>query len=221
MESKINKVAICLSRLDNIKQWLELDTINKESVSQHSLKVAAFAAVLLEEVFDKDTLEYDYKLLNFSKDVILHAIFHDFDEALILRDLSHEVKYNKYNGEFLRNGLNSYAMYEFYRMFMPDDKLKDKPESKVEKMLHDSFFAKDNVVKSFVKFCDWLAMCMFVSRELRLGNKNINDKVRNCKTGIKIAGANLISALKQADLGTFNEEPIKYAIYLVTNLKNE
>lgn len=37
-----------LARLDNIKQWLEYDRHQQESVSQHSFKVSVFAMSLLD-----------------------------------------------------------------------------------------------------------------------------------------------------------------------------
>ena len=40
-----------LRRLDNIIQWQEKDVFAKESVSQHSFKVAVFTSVILEDIF--------------------------------------------------------------------------------------------------------------------------------------------------------------------------
>ena len=46
-----------LARLDNIKQWLEYDRHQQESVSQHSYKVSVFTMCLLVAVILKPLLD--------------------------------------------------------------------------------------------------------------------------------------------------------------------
>lgn len=91
-----------LSKLDNIHQWEERDSIIKESVSQHSFKVGAIAHYLLTAI-EKNLLSDDstayIKFVEFKASCLSYAILHDFDEAIIGRDISHVVKYNSYNGE--------------------------------------------------------------------------------------------------------------------------
>ena len=79
-----------LKRLDNIVQWSEKDVFTRETVSSHSYKVTVFCRVLLEEIFrvDNDSTR------EFKMNCVTHAMFHDWDEALLLRDISHETKYN-------------------------------------------------------------------------------------------------------------------------------
>ena len=104
-----------LKRLDNIVQWSEKDVFTRETVSSHSYKVTVFCRVLLEEIFrvDNDSIR------EFKMNCVTHAMFHDWDEALLLRDISHETKYNEFNGDKIRaeldefcNILKEYVYYE-------------------------------------------------------------------------------------------------------------
>ena len=96
-----------LKRLDNIVQWSEKDVFTRETVSSHSYKVTVFCRVLLEEIFrvDNDSTR------EFKMNCVTHAMFHDWDEALLLRDISHETKYNSYNGEQIRSVLDNLSKY--------------------------------------------------------------------------------------------------------------
>ena len=84
-----------LKRLDNIIQWQERDVFKEESVSQHSYKVSVFCRILLSEVFGREIRE---DVVRFQLDCVTYAMFHDWDESLIRRDLSHDMKYNNFNG---------------------------------------------------------------------------------------------------------------------------
>lgn len=213
-ESKIEKMGECLTRLDNIKQWLEIDTLNKESVSQHSFKVAAFAVTLMEEVYDGN---YAVEVTDLFCQVVTHAIFHDLDEALILRDLSHEVKYNNYNGDKIRDELGDYANYAFFKHFFPEKKkgYKEISESDLEHTLYNAVFCTNEVVKKFVKLCDWLAMGHYVIRELSVGNTNLLNKIPNLRLGLYNAMEELNLELKNSKvphLNNFNAFPILNAV---------
>lgn len=105
-----------LSRLDNVHQWEERDSIIKESVSQHSFKVSAIAHYLLTILEDRLTTRdklIDGKVylhwVEFKASCLSYAILHDFDEAIIGRDISHVVKYNPYNGEKIREAINDFC----------------------------------------------------------------------------------------------------------------
>lgn len=212
--SKIEEMGECLTRLDNIKQWLEIDTLNKESVSQHSFKVAAFSVMLLEEVYDGN---YSQEVSSLFYKVITHAIFHDLDEALILRDLSHEVKYNDYNGDKIRNVLDDYTNHAFSKHFFPEKKCDDViSESDLDTTLYNAVFCTDDVVKKFVKLCDWLAMAHYVIRELSVGNTNLLNKINGLELGLDNSSWELIDALKNSkvsNLNNFNYFPIRDAVF--------
>lgn len=169
-----------LSRLDNIKQWQEKDVFKEESISQHSYKVATYCRILLEDVFGySESIE----ILKFKLDCNDRAIFHDWDEALILRDISHETKYNKYNGEEIRRAIDNLAKHlsnvEFEEL---DDSQNRTPSSN---LLINSITSPDEDVKLFVKLCDWLALVHFVKREQMLGNGNLYDQYETAVNGAK------------------------------------
>lgn len=162
-----------LKRLDNIKQWQEMDVFKEESVSQHSYKVAIFGSILLEDIFGYNG-SYEPKILDFKLSCMNAFLFHDWDEALLLRDMSHEVKYNSFNGSQIRKALDDYSHHmadtEFSEIFSP-----------ASEMLIKSITNQDVVVKKFCKLCDWLALIFYMKRERELGNKSLDDRWTYCK----------------------------------------
>lgn len=156
-----------LKRLDNIIQWQEFDTFTKESVSQHSYKVAIFARILLEDIFG----DYSSKeVLKFKLEVVTRALLHDWDEALLLRDISHETKYNGYNGTELRRVLDDFSAYKSVEDFWSEYK----GEEGTSRMLINNIQGKPEPVYSFVKICDWIALYFYMKRERDLGNHNLD-----------------------------------------------
>lgn len=146
-----------LSSLDNIHQWEERDSIIKESVSQHSFKVSAIAHYLLiiiekemKELLSNDSTAY-LKFVEFKANCLSYAILHDFDEAIIGRDISHVVKYNSYNGEKIREAINDFVNHQETMDFQG---LLPKPTE---------------IVKKFVKICDWIALRTFCERNRLMG----------------------------------------------------
>ena len=130
--------------LDNIHQWEERDSIIKESVSQHSFKVACIAIYLLRKLRCND--------LQFISDVVMYANLHDFDESIIMRDLPHPIKYNKDNGEDIRRVIDEYVNMQLEK--------------------NDWNFIKDfnKEVKLFVKVCDWISLITFIRRNALQGS---------------------------------------------------
>ena len=154
-----------LSKLDKIMQWEDKETVRSESVSTHSYKTTVFCSVLLDDVFPGfDNPEWNtlkVKCMN-------RALFHDWDETFISRDISHEVKYNKYNGECIRDTLDKYARAAAAEDFG------------LKSVIGSSMFldkAADFGVYSIVKLCDWMAMSYFIKREQSLGNTSLNDVI--------------------------------------------
>lgn len=163
-----------LKRLDNIKQWQEVDVFKEESVAQHSYKVSVFARVLLEDIFCRNTAN---EIVKFKLDCVTHAMFHDWDEALILRDMSHKIKYNSYNGDEIRQSLNHLTKHLVKEEFGGDNDS--------DFMLRKSIAYPDDDVKTFCKLCDWLALEFYVERELSLGNEIFSDVKNYCVSNIK------------------------------------
>lgn len=138
--------------LDNIRQWEERDSVVKESVSQHSFKVASIAYYILNKINnDMKNVSLKANFLAFKFDVLSYAIMHDFDEAILGRDISHTVKYNTHNGSVIRDALNDFVEHEMnvqFEQVMPD---------------------VTDGVKMFVKLCDWIALLTFINRNKKMG----------------------------------------------------
>ena len=150
-----------LARLDNIKQWLEYDRHQQESVSQHSFKVSVFTMSLLEYLWPSDKQHAEVWLFKYQ--TLKLALMHDFDEAILRRDITHELKYNKYNGGEIRNVLDRFVDRQLMEEFGD--------ESDVVKMFskEDEFY---DVMHAIVKVADWMALLYFLNRELAIGNRS-------------------------------------------------
>ena len=162
-----------LKRLDNIIQWSEMDVNTHESVSSHSYKVTIFCRVLLEEIFDK---EWNRKVSNFVLSCVDHAMFHDWDEALLLRDISHETKYNDFNGDEIRKALDALSEHLSRVEFNAD--------TIGGKFVYSALNTKDENVKTFCKLCDWMALAFFIKREQSRGNKCLRKQYLTVRNGL-------------------------------------
>ena len=170
-----------LRQLDNIVQWSEMDVFQRESVSQHSFKVAIFTRVLLQDIFgdpDEGSMLYA-PLQDFKLKCVDYALFHDFDEALIRRDISHVTKYNRFNGPEIRRNLNELADYLAKTEILSDELS--------GKYCYDTILHPFLYVKRFVKLCDWLAMAFFIRREQRMGNVNMKMEDTTVYNGVRSA----------------------------------
>lgn len=150
-----------LARLDNIKQWLEYDRHQQESVSQHSFKVSVFAMSLMDYFWPVGT--ENAEVLKFKYQALKMALMHDFDEAILRRDITHEVKYNSYNGFAVRNALDNFVAHQLTEEFGED--------SDVLKTLSKDWEYYD-IAHAIVKVADWMALLYFLNRELRIGNRS-------------------------------------------------
>ena len=153
-----------IENLDNIHQWSERDSIIKESVSQHSFKVAAIATYLLKKI-DSDIngfVSIRFEWSTYKCKVLSYAILHDFDEAIFGRDVSHVVKYNSFNGDDIRKAIDEYVNH-----------ILDKEFSGLIPNLPP-------VVKRFVKLCDWLALLTFCKRNKKMGAKSYDMEEVYC-----------------------------------------
>lgn len=178
-----------LKRLDNIKQWQEMDVFKEESVSQHSYKVSIFGRILLEDIFGFNNK--DVEVLLFKLDCIDAFAFHDWDEALILRDMSHETKYNKFNGEEIRNALNNLSRHKAIEEFGEDDGNDCGNWSSTANMVVGNITRTGDDVKVFCKLADWLALVFYMNRERSLGNKSLNAQWERGREGLEQAIKNV------------------------------
>lgn len=164
-----------LKRLDNIIQWSEKDVFTRESVSQHSYKVTIFCRVMLQEIFGDLTMCNDNVKL-FTLKCVDHAMFHDWDEALLLRDISHETKYNEFNGGEIREALDSLSGFLAKKEFEID--------TVGGKFVYDALNTTDSKVLIFCKVCDWMALAFFIKREQSRGNTNLSAQYATVRNGL-------------------------------------
>jgi len=176
-----------LTRLDNIIQWQERDVFQRESVSQHSYKVSIFCKVMFDECFKTE----DFEVLKFKNAVLSHALFHDWDEALILRDISHVTKYNEYNGDKIREVINDLANHLAYESFVQNS------NSRAGKQIYNAISLPSTAVYAFVKLADWMALAFFVRREISMGNRNFEYEEKYMKTHLFNASKTLKEELER------------------------
>ena len=162
-----------LKRLDNIIQWSEMDVITRESVSQHSYKVTIFCRVLLEEIFCH---KFSPVVANYVISCVDHAMFHDWDEALLLRDISHETKYNKFNGDKIRAELDALSKFLSKKEFETD--------TLGGQFVYEALNTTDSKVLLFCKVCDWMALAFFIKREQSRGNTNLSAQYATVRNGL-------------------------------------
>lgn len=160
MEEFIQKII----SLDNIKQWEERDSVIKESVSQHSFKVSAICIYLLEMIVEfNKKLNESQRWKSFAYKCVKYAVLHDFDESIIGRDISHEVKYNTFNGEKIREQLDAFVNNQLRKNNLIFLFEKDRGEEFIN-------------VKEFVKMCDWFALQTFVNRNKKVIQASVFEK---------------------------------------------
>ena len=162
-----------LKRLDNIIQWSEMDVITRESVSQHSYKVTIFCRVLLEEIFGH---KFSHVVANYVISCVDHAMFHDWDEALLLRDISHETKYNEFNGDKIRAELDALSKFLSNKEFETD--------TVGGKFVYDALNTTDSKVLLFCKVCDWMALAFFIKRDQSRGTTNLSAQYATVRNGL-------------------------------------
>ena len=186
-----------LKRLDNIVQWSEKDVFTRETVSSHSYKVTVFCRVLLEEIFSVD----NDSVREFKMNCVTHAMFHDWDEALLLRDISHETKYNSYNGEQIRTVLDNLSKHLAVNEFLDG--------TSTGQFVFGAIFTNDESVNSFCKVCDWLALAFFIKREQSMGNQNLYAQETTVKNGLRKSINRCVGILVQR----FGRDNIRVSVF--------
>ena len=186
-----------LKRLDNIVQWSEKDVFTRETVSSHSYKVTVFCRVLLEEIFSVDS----DSTRKFKMNCVTHAMFHDWDEALLLRDISHETKYNSYNGEQIRSVLDNLSKHLAVNEFLDG--------TSTGEFVFGAIFTNDESVNSFCKVCDWLALAFFIKREQSMGNQNLSAQETTVKDGLRKSINRCVGILVQR----FGRDNIRVSVF--------
>jgi len=157
-------------RLNNLSRWNGIRRIKEESVAHHSYIVTLFARIIAESVF----VSSDDRLM-----VTTKAIFHDWDE-IITGDITHDVKYNDFNGEILRNALDAFAKAA----------MKEKFNSGTRSEGLITGYSVGNIpkyIEKIVKVADWLSMAFYLKMEVSLGNQSMDTIFRYCNNHINQA----------------------------------
>lgn len=165
--------------LNNMVRWNGFNRIKDETVGHHSFIVSWITRIIVENLFT----ESEPKL-----QATTYAIFHDFNEY-ITGDVNHNVKYNPYNGNLIRDELNNYI-----KNYVDEEYPKD---SGVTNRLLNSQLT-DSVppyIKSIVKVADWMSMLMYLMKEKSLGNSNANDRINYCSNKLEDSITNCIKEL--------------------------
>lgn len=172
-----------INSLDRIHQWEERDSVIMESVSQHSFKVSAIAVYLLNEITSSVAFKVQCndrcRFSDFKYRCLSYAVLHDFDEAIIGRDISHVVKYNSFNGDEIRHALDKFVEHNLTEKF---GFVSEQP---------------DKSVKCFVKLCDWIALLTFIQRNKDMGVKTFDSEQVYCYDNIEKKREEVIKMLKE------------------------
>lgn len=155
------------SMMDNLSstiRWNGKDFIKPETVSQHSHFVTWVTRIVCEYLFPSN--QSTVKL-----DAVTYAMFHEMDEN-ITGDLNHNLKYNNFNGDKIRSEVDSYVKKTLLGIFN-----NDAPHSE---LIVNDVMNPTILSKLIVKTADWIAMCHYSQKELRLGNKNFEDTAIYC-----------------------------------------
>lgn len=113
-----------------------------------------------------------------------------------MRDLSHEIKYNEYNGYDIRRSLNSFVRYKVSKELNEEVKGVVDQITSASEMMINNIISSTSIENNFVKVCDWLALIMFIKREMKLGNSNFEEFLFRAKENILKAKEILIKDLK-------------------------
>ena len=159
--------------------------------------MTVFCRVLLEEIFrvDNDSTR------EFKMNCVTHAMFHDWDEALLLRDISHKTKYNSYNGEQIRSVLDNLSKHLAVNEFLDG--------TSTGEFVFGAIFTNDESVNSFCKVCDWLALAFFIKREQSMGNQNLDAQETTVKDGLRKSINRCVGILVQR----FGRDNIRVSVF--------
>jgi 5'-deoxynucleotidase YfbR-like HD superfamily hydrolase len=182
-----------LRKIDHIYRFQGSPIIQTETITSHSWWVAFFARILPSHIFNEELLiesigraNYDTILLN----LISFALFHDVRE-IVVGDILFTVKYNSHNGNTLREALNDYEEIRMVELFGDENLVTQ--YSKSTTILYQ---------KHILKICDWCSLLKQLQNEYSLGNRNLDDVLKNTKIGL----LNNIDALRKQLGISFNKD---------------
>ena len=143
--------------LNSIKRWNGKDTVKEESVGEHTFSVVQNVAIMCMGLFNPSYTD----VVALQRDALMYAVFHDVDEVLT-GDIGHELKYNNFNGEEIRQAIDAYVKQQVaakYDIEFVGDEMK-----RFILMEHKRF---GGIVKKLVKVADWTSMRSYCEREYK------------------------------------------------------
>lgn len=155
------------NRLFDTIRWNSSNFVfQKESLASHQFTVAVLANALACDLSMDPTVRLQ---------VLEYALHHDWDE-IYTGDIGHEVKYNRHNGQTVREVLDSLIQHFAEKEFLSGEEDSQIIIGRVISGTHD--YKKS--VQYLVKVCDWLSMLFFCIRETKLGNSYFKDTMHYC-----------------------------------------
>lgn len=155
-----------LEEMSAIKRWATFSTIKEENLCEHSYIVTFLARTISENVFVGKNSDRA-KLL-----ATTYAIFHDVEETFT-GDILHDIKYQNFNGKKIKIELEEYVKDIVNKNFENGWNISNE-------YFRNNILAEGipKLIKILVKIADWQSMLVFLKREEKLGNKDINEKTR-------------------------------------------
>lgn len=152
-------------QFSSLKRWNGLITNQQESVMEHSFVVTILSRLIAQSLFEGDV---EKVLL-----VVTKAMFHDFDEAFS-GDIPHHIKHDDEVGSQMRNAIDCFTKRELTKVFSS--------ETEIGVVIQNGAIEHDDgFVNKTVKLADWLSMLMFLEREVKLGNRDMEKHMEYCK----------------------------------------
>jgi 5'-deoxynucleotidase YfbR-like HD superfamily hydrolase len=148
--------------LDETFRFNGLSLKRPESVSQHTYWVLLFAYLILDEMYGLST-EEGRKYLPLSWDIMGVCLFHDFDESLT-GDVIFNFKHNAYNGDVIRAAIKDFVE----KVLLVQYRYKENLGNKIYDLV-SGFKKEQEIIKRFVKICDWLACYKYEWQEVNRG----------------------------------------------------
>ena len=180
--------------MDNIFRWGMERTIKDENIAGHSWWVTLFSYLITVEFCKLPVNEKNAIMLA----VFIKSLTHDMDE-MFTDDISHDVKYNDFNGEHLKEQISTYASHKFNKKFanMPD---------LLEAVKHEAESEIDEVIFAIVKMGDWFACIKYVVAEISIGNKGMDEKLVKCVGKLRAHIQHTLNILKTDEIITGFDE---------------
>ena len=111
--------------------------------------------------------------------------------------MSHETKYNNYNGTEIRTALNNLSKHKAIEEFGEEDEPGSGNWTASANMVVGNITRSGDDVKIFCKLADWLALAFYMKRERELGNKSLSAQWESGRAGLEQAVTNVIEMLNR------------------------